>query len=242
MLKGFFNLLNDKLRTQFMLNITWWSYGTWYTLDPRNDRFYWKIVLLGFSCSSGLSSLTATPTWMKLVQTGGSRKPRKVAINLALGTWTLDIMTSAARANVLRLLHTQMKILSNYNFVPKHMRELVHIKIILISSKQAKATTVWKFMFASVDLLTNICLKICLRTLALLFEIIFIVGTSPIVCDVGSTVSALRAAVLDQQVCLSQIKRVKGELGLVGPDRGPTLKSLTNLTVGISKTVERKVI
>ena len=33
--------------------------------------------------------------------------------------------------------------------------------------------------------------------LALLSEISFIVGTSPIVCDVGSTVSALPAAVLD---------------------------------------------
>ena len=58
-------------------------------------------------------------------------------------------------------------------------------------------------MFASVDPLTNICLKICLkiclRTLALLSEIIFIVRTSPIVRDVGSTVSALLAAVLDQQ-------------------------------------------
>ena len=56
-------------------------------------------------------------------------------------------MTSAARTNVLRLLHTQIKILSNNNFVrllhtqikilsynnfvPKHMRELVHIKLIL---------------------------------------------------------------------------------------------------------------
>ena len=56
-------------------------------------------------------------------------------------------------------------------------------------------------MFASVDLPTNICLKIGLRTLVLLSEIIFIVETSPIVCDVGSTVSALPAAVLDQQVC-----------------------------------------
>ena len=91
---------------------------------------------------------------MKLVQTGGSRKPRKVPINLALGTWTLDIMTLAARTNVLKLLHTQLKILSNCNFVPKHMRELamVDIKLILLSSKQAKATTIWTFMFASVDL------------------------------------------------------------------------------------------
>ena len=35
-----------------------------------------------------------------------------------------------------------MKILSNYNFVPKHMRELVHIKLILRLSKQANATAV----------------------------------------------------------------------------------------------------
>ena len=57
-------------------------------------------------------------------------------------------------------------------------------------------------MFASVDLLTNICL----RTLALLSKIIFIVGTSPIVCSIRSTVSALPAAVLDQQVPFCHIQ------------------------------------
>ena len=44
------------------------------------------------------------------------------------------------------------------------------------------------------------------------------------------------------RLCLSQIKRVKadkGELSLIDPDLGPTLKWLTNLTVGISKIVER---
>ena len=39
---------------------------------------------------------------------------------------------------------------------------------------------------------------------------------------------------------MSRIKRVKGELSVIDPDRGPTLKCPTNLTVGISisKAVE----
>ena len=40
-----------------------------------------------------------------------------------------------------------------------------------------------------------------MRTLALLSEIVFVVGTSHIVCDVESSVSAFPAAALDQQEC-----------------------------------------
>ena len=53
--------------------------------------------------------------------------------------------------------------------------------------------------------------------LALLSEIIFIVGTSPIVCDVGSSVPAFSAAVLDQQAVFSDFKHplaVNSSVGL----------------------------
>ena len=70
----------------------------------------------------------------------------KLRICHALGRNLLTlIMSSAARTNIVfRLIRTQKKILSNYNFVPKHMHELVYIKLILILvlSKQAEATAI----------------------------------------------------------------------------------------------------
>ena len=87
------------------------------------------------------------------------------------------------------------------------MRELVHIKLYQVNkSKLLQSENSYLYLDLQLDLLTNICLKICLRTLALLSEIIFILGTSPIVCDVGSSVRAFPAAVLDQQEVLYKWK------------------------------------
>ena len=90
--------------------------------NPCRSTFHrlWHYFISDETCGPSNLDETCTNRWiMKTLQS---------TINLALGrTWTLDIMTSAARNNVLRLLHTQIKILSNNNLVPNHMRELVHI-------------------------------------------------------------------------------------------------------------------